>query len=73
MPEEKKKNQHSYPKQDTSAEKAEARIQQLEQELKEIDAFMAEAGSDYDRLNLLYGRKEELNKELEEALGLWLE
>lgn len=73
VPEEKKKNQHSYPKQDTSAEKAEARIQQLEQELKEIDAFMAEAGSDYDRLNLLYGRKEELNKELEEALGLWLE
>ncbi|MGD6893517.1 ribosomal protection-like ABC-F family protein [Bacillus infantis] len=73
VPEEKKKNQHSYPKQDTSAEKAEARIQQLEQELKEIDVFMAEAGSDYDRLNLLYGRKEELNKELEEALGLWLE
>ncbi|MGM0790099.1 MAG: ribosomal protection-like ABC-F family protein [Bacillota bacterium] len=73
VPEEKKKNQHSYPKQDTSAEKAEARIQQLEQELKEIDAFMAEAGSDYDRLNLLYGRKEELNKELEEVLGLWLE
>lgn len=72
VPEEKKKNQHSYPKQDTSAEKAEARIQRLEQELKEIDAFMAEAGSDYDRLNLLYGRKEKLNKELEEAIGLWL-
>ncbi|MCP1157206.1 MULTISPECIES: ribosomal protection-like ABC-F family protein [Bacillus] len=72
VPEEKKKNQHSYAKQDTSAEKAEARIQRLEQELKEIDAFMAEAGSDYDRLNLLYGRKEKLNKELEEAIGLWL-
>ncbi len=72
VPEEKKKNQHSYPKQDTSAEKAEAIIQRLEQELKEIDAFMAEAGSDYDRLNLLYGRKEKLNKELEEAIGLWL-
>lgn len=72
VPEEKKKNQHSYPKQDTSAEKAEARIQRLEQELKEIDAFMAEAGSDYDRLNLLYGRKQKLNKELEEAIGLWL-
>ncbi|MGD6854062.1 ribosomal protection-like ABC-F family protein [Bacillus infantis] len=72
VPEEKKKNQHSSAKQETSAEKAEARIQRLEQELKDIDACMIEAGSDYDRLNLLYGRKEELNKELEEAIGLWL-
>ncbi|MGD6901520.1 ribosomal protection-like ABC-F family protein [Bacillus infantis] len=72
VPEEKKNNQHSSVKQETSAEKAEARIQRLEQELKEIDACMIEAGSDYDRLNLLYGRKEEINKELEEAIGLWL-
>ncbi len=72
VPEEKKKNQHTSAKQETSAEKAEARIQRLEQELKEIDACMIEAGSDYDRLNLLYGRKEEINKELEEAIGLWL-
>ncbi|MCA1041588.1 ATP-binding cassette domain-containing protein [Bacillus infantis] len=73
VPEEKKKNQHFSPKQEASAEKAEARIQRLEQELKEIDACMSEAGSDYAQLNLLYGRKEELNKELEEAIGLWLE
>ncbi|MGD6878527.1 ribosomal protection-like ABC-F family protein [Bacillus infantis] len=72
VPEEKKNNQHSSVKQETSAEKAEARIQRLEQELKEIDACMIEAGSDYDRLNLLYGRKEEINKELVEAIGLWL-
>jgi ATP-binding cassette, subfamily F, member 3 len=69
---EKKKNHQFSLKQEASAEKAEARIQRLEQELKEIDACMSEAGSDYGQLNLLYGRKEELNKELEEAIELWL-
>ncbi|MEN8698601.1 ATP-binding cassette domain-containing protein [Bacillus infantis] len=72
VPQEKKKIQHFSSKQEATAEKAEARIQRLEQELKEIDASMLEAGNDYGQLNLLYGRKEELNKELEEAIGLWL-
>ncbi|MGD6844953.1 ribosomal protection-like ABC-F family protein [Bacillus infantis] len=72
VPEEKKKNQHFSPKQEASAEKAEARMQRLEQELKEIDACMSEAGSDYGQLNLLYGRKEDINKELEKAIELWL-
>jgi ATP-binding cassette, subfamily F, member 3 len=71
-PEEKQKNHESSLKQEVSAEKAEARMQRLEQELKEIDACMSEAGSDYGQLNLLYGRKEELNKELEKAIELWL-
>ena len=59
-------------KKETEKAKALIRVESLENEIKEIDLAMAAHGLDYEELNKLYYRKEELNKELEEAMEMWL-
>ncbi len=56
------------------AEKAKALtiVETIEKEIKDIDAAMGEEGVDYEEVNELYLRKEELNKDLERAMELWL-
>lgn len=53
--------------------KLELRIELLENELSELDLAMAVSGIDYEALNQLYSRKEELAKELNEVMDTWLE
>lgn len=50
----------------------EARIEQLEKEIRIIDAAMAGETMDYEELNKLYCRRAELNKELDTILEIWL-
>lgn len=52
--------------------KLEARIQYLENEIREIDEAMAADGLHYEELNKLYCSRNELNKELDEVMELWL-
>lgn len=52
--------------------KVETRVENLENEIREIDSAMAASMLDYEELNKLYCRKEALNKELDEAMELWL-
>lgn len=52
--------------------KAENMIESLENEMAEIDSAMVDSGSNYEKLNELYSRKEELNKELDRFMELWL-
>jgi ATP-binding cassette, subfamily F, member 3 len=58
----------------TEAEKAKAqtRVESLENEIKDIDSAMAADRLDYEELNQLYCRKEDLSKELDEVMELWL-
>lgn len=59
-------------KKETEKAKSLIRVEGLENEIKEIDLAMAAHGLDYEELNKLYCKKEELNKELEEAMEMWL-
>jgi ATPase subunit of ABC transporter with duplicated ATPase domains len=59
-------------KRETEKAKIETKIESLENEIKEIDLAMLVQGLDYEKLNKLYCRKEELNKELETVMELWL-
>jgi len=56
------------------AEKAKVltRVDILENEIREIDLAMADSRLHYEELNKLYSRKEELSKELDGAMELWL-
>ncbi len=54
------------------AAELESSIRKLENRLKEIEASMEAAGTDYEELNRLYEQKEGLSKELEEAMEVWL-
>ncbi|MBY0121771.1 ribosomal protection-like ABC-F family protein [Bacillus sp. S/N-304-OC-R1] len=49
-----------------------ARIEILEREISEIDLAMAADFMDYEKLNILYERKLELNSELESIMEVWL-
>jgi ATP-binding cassette, subfamily F, member 3 len=49
-----------------------ARIENLENELKEIDSAMATNHIGYEELNRLYRRKLEVSKELDSVMELWL-
>ncbi|RXI96170.1 ABC transporter ATP-binding protein [Anaerobacillus alkaliphilus] len=53
--------------------KLELRMEILENEIKELDLAMAVSGIEYEALNQLYFRKEELAKELNEVMEIWLE
>jgi ATPase subunit of ABC transporter with duplicated ATPase domains len=52
--------------------KVEARIESLENEMRELDLAMNVEGINYEELNELYSKKQELNKELEGTMELWL-
>lgn len=54
------------------AEKALIKIERLEVEIEEIDLAMANAHLGYEELNQFYARKQDLNKELESTMELWL-
>ncbi|WP_349772333.1 hypothetical protein [Lederbergia citrisecunda] len=47
-------------------------MENLENEINEIDLTMAENHLNYEELSKLYGRKIELNKELDSLMDLWL-
>ena len=69
-----KKARSSYGNKNAEAEKAkvETRIQNLENEIKAIEIRLNDSALDYEKLNELYCRKEELSKELDEVMELWL-
>lgn len=52
--------------------KVETRVESLEEEIREIDAEMTNNLLTYEELNRLYCRKDDLSKELDEIMELWL-
>ena len=52
--------------------KDQTRVEFIENEIKDIDLGMVEHRLNYEELNKLYCRKEELSKELDEVMELWL-
>lgn len=59
-------------KKEAEKAKAEAKLEGLESEINNIDLAMAAPELEYEELNKLYLRKEELNKELESVMEAWL-
>jgi len=59
-------------KQSAEAAKALTRIESIENEISEIDLAMADEQIDYEKLNKLYERKQDLSKELDIQIELWL-
>ncbi|WP_160677622.1 ribosomal protection-like ABC-F family protein [Clostridium sp. C8-1-8] len=53
-------------------EKAFIKLEKLEKDIAEVDLEMANSELHYDELNKLYCRKEELSKELDTVMELWL-
>jgi ATP-binding cassette, subfamily F, member 3 len=49
-----------------------AKIESLEQELKEIDLAMCVDGIEYEELSKMHDRKVELSKQLDSVMDLWL-
>jgi ATP-binding cassette subfamily F protein 3 len=68
----KPKNIDEDKKKEAEKARVENRVEVLENEIKELDSTMVDSGSDYEKLNALYSRKEKLNKELDGAMELWL-
>ena len=54
------------------AAELESRIRDMEHRLKEIEMSMEAVGTNYDELNRLFEMKEELRKNLEGAMEVWL-
>lgn len=69
----KTKNIDESKKKETEKARVEARVESLEREINEIDLAMAVPGVGYEELNKLFLRKEELSKELDTVMNLWLE
>lgn len=59
-------------KKEAEKAKLEAKVESIENEIRYIDSKMAQSGTDYDELNKLYSSKEQLSKELDEVMELWL-
>lgn len=57
---------------EAEAAKAENRIRDIEHRLKEIEVSMEAEAANYEALSRLFTEKEELSKDLEEALEVWL-
>ncbi|WP_291583196.1 ribosomal protection-like ABC-F family protein [Clostridium sp. UBA6640] len=68
----KPKNIDESKKKEAEKAKALTRVESLENEIRELDLAMSNSLLDYEELNKLYCRKEELNKELDIAMELWL-
>jgi ATP-binding cassette subfamily F protein 3 len=60
-------------KKESENAKTETKVTSLENEIREIDLAMVESSLHYEELNKLYYRKEELSKELDGAVELWLD
>ncbi len=52
--------------------KVERIIEVLENEIKDIDVAMTDEKLDYENLNKLYFKKEELSSKRDEAMELWV-
>lgn len=59
-------------KKEAEKAKVETKVENLEREIQEIDLVMADSKIHYDELNKLYFRKEELSKELDGVMEVWL-
>ncbi|MBU3175605.1 ABC-F family ATP-binding cassette domain-containing protein [Clostridium estertheticum] len=59
-------------KKESENTKALINIENLENEIREIDLAMLDSKLHYEELNKLYSRKEELSKELDAVMELWL-
>lgn len=59
-------------KRKSELEKLDINIKSLEKELIEIEKLMESSASNYDELNNLYNKKQELTMQLEEILEAWL-
>ena len=59
-------------KKEAEKAKIETRIENLESEIQEIDLAMTNSKIHYEELNKLYARKEELSKELDAVMELWV-
>lgn len=68
----KPKNIDESKKKEAEKAKALTRVSSLENEIRELDLAMSDSLLDYEELNKLYCRKEDLNKELDIAMELWL-
>ncbi len=71
----KEKEQKKKPKdinEEAAMAKAFERIENLEKEIKEIELFMASGQMAYEEINNLYCRRNELNKELDTEMEMWL-
>jgi ATP-binding cassette, subfamily F, member 3 len=72
---EKSKKQKTNPEavnKDVEKAKALARIETLENEISDIDSAMATEHIEYEELNKLYSKKQELSNELDLVMELWL-
>ncbi|MFD2444985.1 ribosomal protection-like ABC-F family protein [Bacillus sp. CGMCC 1.16607] len=68
----KQKNKPEGKKDEALETKTLAKIESLENEIKELDLVMAADGMDYEELSKLYSRKQDLNNELNSVMDLWL-
>lgn len=59
-------------KKEAEKAKVETRVENLDNEIKEIDLAMTDEKVHYDELNKLYSRREELSKEQDRVMELWL-
>lgn len=68
----KPKNIDESKKLEVEKAKVEARAYNLENEIRELDLAMSSADLDYEELNKLYCKKNDLTKELDNVMELWL-
>jgi ATP-binding cassette subfamily F protein 3 len=68
----KPKNIDESKKQEVEKAKALSKLESLENEIRDIDLAMADSRLHHEELNKVYSRKEELNKELDGVMELWL-
>ncbi|SFB41116.1 ribosomal protection-like ABC-F family protein [Clostridium frigidicarnis] len=59
-------------KKEAEKAKVETRVENLEREIQEIDLVMADSKIHYEELSKLYSKKEELSKELDGVMEVWL-
>lgn len=59
-------------KRKSELDKIENNIKSLEHDLMEIDKFINNSSSNYDELTSLCSKKEQLNKQLEEMINVWV-
>jgi ATPase subunit of ABC transporter with duplicated ATPase domains len=68
----KRKNVDETKKNEAEKVKVETRVQNIEREIQELELAMTGLNVHYEELNKLYFRKEELSKELDGVMELWL-
>ncbi|WP_102400351.1 ribosomal protection-like ABC-F family protein [Haloimpatiens massiliensis] len=68
----KPRNIDGSKKKELEVAKIETKVESLESEIKEIDLAMADSKLHYEQLDKLYSRKEELSKELDGVMEVWL-